>query len=164
MASVSLLWTNKEIIRNHGAEHMVFNAYKKLKRIPTIQEATSFSRISRFCGTNYYSAFIFTHLISLVTFIFLNYHIPEMILFFIAIFSKSLLPTCIFGLLAQYFNTSKPEKENLELAIAALTELERIEKTDEKKDEIKEEKPEKNISYVRITQQFKRKIKRVLQK
>jgi uncharacterized protein YqhQ len=164
MITISMIRDDKNTMRNHGAEHMVFNAYNKLKRIPTIHEATSFSRISRFCGTNYYSAFIFTHIISLLVYILFNYHISEMIIFFIAIFSKSLPPVCVFGLLAQYLNTSKPENENLELAIAALTELERIEKTDEKKDEIKEEKPEKNVSYVRITQQFKRRIKRVLQK
>ena len=40
----------KKLRKNHGAEHKVFNAYRKLKRVPTIKEAQRFSRICKTCG------------------------------------------------------------------------------------------------------------------
>ena len=59
----------KELLRNHGAEHKVFLAYKKLKRIPTVKEANHFSRINNACGITIYSAFITTQLIGFIVYI-----------------------------------------------------------------------------------------------
>lgn len=36
----------------HSAEHMVLNAYKKLKRVPSLEEIREYSRFSNSCGTN----------------------------------------------------------------------------------------------------------------
>ena len=39
-------------LRFHSAEHMVINAFSKLKRIPTLKEIHKFSRFSKYCGSN----------------------------------------------------------------------------------------------------------------
>lgn len=36
----------------HSAEHMVLNAYRELKRVPSLDEIRQFSRFSNSCGTN----------------------------------------------------------------------------------------------------------------
>lgn len=36
----------------HSAEHMVINAYRELKRVPTLKEIRGYSRFSNTCGTN----------------------------------------------------------------------------------------------------------------
>lgn len=42
----------KTIHRFHSAEHMVLNAYRDLKRVPSIEEISNYSRFSKTCGTN----------------------------------------------------------------------------------------------------------------
>lgn len=36
----------------HSAEHMILNAYHKLKRVPSLEELRDFSRFDNTCGTN----------------------------------------------------------------------------------------------------------------
>lgn len=36
----------------HSAEHMVLNAYRKLNRIPSLEETRNFPKFSNTCGTN----------------------------------------------------------------------------------------------------------------
>lgn len=117
----------KELLRNHGAEHKVFLAYKKLKRIPTVKEANHFSRINNACGITIYSAFITTQLIGFIVYIYTSYIIAELLLLLIPLFFQTIFPFNFIGKLAQFFTTSKPQKRNIELAIAALSALERRE-------------------------------------
>ncbi len=115
------------MLRNHGAEHKVFSAYKKLGRIPTVEEANHFSRINKACGVTIYSAFITAQLIGFIVYIHTSYIIPEILLFLIPLFFQTIFPFNFIGKLAQFFTTSKPQKRNIELAIAALSALERRE-------------------------------------
>lgn len=116
----------KELLKNHGAEHMVFAAYKKLKRVPTVKQAEKFSRISRVCGVTIYSAYITCQLIGFVIYTTTNYVIPEILLYLAPVFFQTIFPFNLIGKLAQFFTTSHPEDSNIELAIAALSELEKI--------------------------------------
>lgn len=117
----------KEILRNHGAEHKVFAAYTKLGRIPTVEEANQFSRINKACGATIYSAFITTQLIGFIVYIQTSYVISEILLFFIPLLFSTIFPFNFIGKLVQFFTTSRPKKHNIELAIAALSALERRE-------------------------------------
>lgn len=42
----------KDLYKFHSAEHMVLNAYSKLKRVPTIKEIYQYSQFNNACGTN----------------------------------------------------------------------------------------------------------------
>lgn len=109
--------------KNHGAEHMVWTAYKKLKRIPSIDEVKKFSRFNRHCGITIYSGFITSQLIGFFVYFFTGFVINEFILFFAAIFFRTLIPFNLIGLLMQFFTTKKPDDINIKLAISALVEL-----------------------------------------
>ena len=111
-------------MKNHGAEHKVIRAYMKLKRIPTLEEAKKFSRISKSCGVTIYSAFFTTQIIGFIVFVTKGYAIPEILLFIIPILFQSVFPFNLLGKIAQFFTTREPEDENIELAIAAITALE----------------------------------------
>lgn len=113
----------KKLRRNHGAEHKVFTAYNKLKRIPTINEAKTFPRICNVCGVTVFSALITGQLIGF--FLYTNYGImlSEKFLFFVPLLLHSIFPFNFLGKLAQFFTTDEPNDDNIELAIAALTEL-----------------------------------------
>ena len=111
-------------IKNHGAEHKVNLAYLKLKRVPNIDEAKSFSRINKACGIIIFSSFIISQLICFIIFIISGYYIiPEIVLFILTIFLQTCFPFNLLGKLAQFFTTSEPEEENLELAISSLSKL-----------------------------------------
>ena len=120
----------EEFLRNHGAENKVYSAYKKLKRIPTVEEANHFSRINRVCDITVHSSFITTQLIGFIVYINTDFMIPEVVLYLFHYYFKQYFPFNFIGKLAQLFTTSKPTKQNIELAIAALSELERVELLD----------------------------------
>lgn len=117
----------KELLRNHGAEHMVFSAYNKLKKVPTVEEARHFSRINRACGATIFSAFMTAQLIGFIVYLLTGFVISELILFLVPLFFQTIFPFNFLGKVAQFFTTSKPEKQNIELAIFALLSLERRE-------------------------------------
>lgn len=131
IAVLSLMFSisngKKELLRNHGAEHMVFSAYKKLERIPTVEETKRFSRINNSCKISIFSAYITSQIIGFIVYICTGYVIPEMLLYLIPLFFKTIFPFNFIGRLSQFFTTAEPEKHNIELAIAALSALERIE-------------------------------------
>lgn len=116
-----------ELRKNHGAEHKILAAYKVLQRIPTTTEAKSFTRICNVCGATIYSALITGQLIGF--FIFINYGImiPEKVLFFVPLLLHSIFPFNFLGKLIQFITTKEPDDDNIELAIAALTEIVRTE-------------------------------------
>lgn len=113
----------KEGLKNHGAEHKVFKAYRRLKRIPTLEEAKQFSRISRHCVIARTSGFITVQLIGFILYTCMGYQVSEILLYIVPLFVCNIFPFYLLGNLAQFFTTAKPEEENIELAIAALTEL-----------------------------------------
>lgn len=121
----------EEGLRNHGAEHKVFTAYRKLKRIPTIEEARKYSRISRYCGITILSTAIIAQLIGFALYACVGYRISELLLYFGTFFFHSTFPFNGIGILDQIFTTRKPKDENIELAIAALSELKRREERKE---------------------------------
>ena len=41
----------KKVARYHSAEHMVLNAYRKLGKVPSLDEIKTFSRFSQYCGS-----------------------------------------------------------------------------------------------------------------
>lgn len=114
----------KEFLKNHGAEHMVLAAYKKFKKVPTIEETRQFCRISPNCGTTIYSAFITSQLIGFIVYIATGYKLSEILLFLIPLFFNSVFPLNFIGKLCQFLTTTKPEDSNIELAISALSALE----------------------------------------
>lgn len=115
----------KEALKNHAAEHKVFSAYIKLKKIPTIEEAKTFSRIYRSCGITIYSGFITIQIIAFIVYICTGHMISELILFIGALLLRSTFPFNVLGKLAQFFTTSEPDNRNIELAIAAVSALEK---------------------------------------
>lgn len=115
---------NENWLRNHAAEHMVFSAYKKLKRLPSLEETKKFSRINRFCGITIFSAFFTAQLIGFFVYRYANYQLSEWILILVPMFFRSFFPFNILGKLAQFWTTSKPNDANINLAIAALGALE----------------------------------------
>lgn len=117
------LTEGEEALRNHGAEHKVFKAYKRLKRIPTMEEAKEFSRINRYCGIARNSALIVSQFIGFILYTYMGYRVSEILLYIVPLFLANVFPFYLLGNLAQFFTTAKPEEENIELAIAALTEL-----------------------------------------
>ncbi len=112
-----------EIRKNHGAEHKVIRAYEELEYIPTINKAQNFSRISSGCGATIYSALITGQLIGYFVYIYYGFMIPELLLYIVPLFFHSVFPFNLFGKIVQFFTTDKPDDDNIELAIAALTEL-----------------------------------------
>lgn len=114
--------------KNHGAEHKVFTAYKKLgHRIPDLYEVKRFPRICNVCDITLYSALIVGQLIGFFMYIIYGIMIPEKVLFFVPICLHFIFPFNFLGKIAQIFTTAEPDDDNIELAIAALTELIRAE-------------------------------------
>lgn len=132
-----------EMIKNHGAEHMVFNAYKSLKRVPSILYVKEFSRYSEVCGSNMLSVPIMTQLASgMLCYILWLCVSANLIGTFLSHFIMFVGCICIninalknyysrfygvFGRIFQLITTAKPDNKNLMLAITALKELERAE-------------------------------------
>ncbi len=109
----------KNAYKFHSAEHMVLNAYRKLKRVPTIEEIHQYSRFSNSCGTNGTTLMVmdFT-LMSLCTFIrnplycFIGMLFVQIIVF--------ILLQCGFLNFLQEFTTIIPTDKELNVAIAGM--------------------------------------------
>lgn len=97
---------NVNLRKNHGAEHMVFKAYRKLKRIPTVSEARKFSRINSHCGINQWSAIIVAQIIAIFVYWCTGHIISEMLILTIAPMFASVFPFNFIGNIAQFWTTS----------------------------------------------------------
>jgi len=64
-----------QCLKNHAAEHMCFKAYRKLKRVPTVEEALQFSRIDRRCGITIFSSLITSQLIGYLIYVYAGYEV-----------------------------------------------------------------------------------------
>lgn len=119
----------QSIARYHAAEHMVIKAYEKLQRIPTIQEARTFSRFSKRCDSNkiIFKTIYYTVLSICVVLIgFFNGSIC------ILITSISIILILIADLkkwlrFFQVLFTNVPSDDELEVAIEGLKNFERME-------------------------------------
>ena len=103
----------------HSAEHMVLNAYRKLKRVPSIEEVHEYSRFSNSCGTNGTTQiFISFTLMFLCTFI----HNPlyRVIGMFAVNVIVLVLLQCGFLNFLQNFTTMPPTQKELAVAIAGM--------------------------------------------
>lgn len=119
----------KEFLKNHGAEHMVAAAYKKLKRLPSVKEAMKFSRLNKNCGLTVFSSFVTYEIINILLYMFTDLPTPLRIAWSIHILCIDFaLPFNFLSKFSQLFTTSKPNKQNIELAIAALKALEKAER------------------------------------
>lgn len=63
MLPEKLFGTNSKKI--HAAEHMMIHAYGKLHRLPSIEELRKYSRVDKYCGTNFISLILFCCIIFL---------------------------------------------------------------------------------------------------
>ncbi len=120
---ISLYKQGSEIRKNHGAEHKVYAAYKKLGYIPTVQKAQCFSRICNVCGATIYSALITGQLIGFIVYICTGFMIPEKLLFLVPFLLHSIFPFNFLGKLVQFITTKEPDDSNIELAISAIRTL-----------------------------------------
>lgn len=129
-AAISLkVGSMQSAARFHAAEHMALNAYRKLQRIPTLEEIRHFSRFSQTCG----SMELFRNTLSyfLVSICMAYMNVLNPIVYILLIIACPLLVFCLdkVGLLKllQVFLTSKPTDLELQVAIKGLEEFERME-------------------------------------
>lgn len=117
--------------RYHSAEHMVLNAYRDLKRVPTLEEIKHYSRFSEYCGSraiiyklvSYGSACILISISNLIP-LFVYIYLCIIVAVFIAIAnSKGWLK--VFQVLI----TSKPTDSELEVAIEGLKALQELDES-----------------------------------
>lgn len=109
----------KNAYKFHSAEHMVLNAYRKLKRVPNIEEIRQYSRFSNSCGTN-----TTTQMVMKFTLMFLCTFIRNPLYSFIGMLSVNIivliLLRCGFLNFLQKFTTIIPTDEELNVAIAGM--------------------------------------------
>ena len=110
----------KELLRNHGAEHMTILAFKKLGRPPTIGEARKFSRIAKKCGASLYSGLITGQIIGFIIYKIRNFMIPEIVLLIVPLILHRCFLFNLIGMFVQFFTTGIPENRDLRLAIEAI--------------------------------------------
>lgn len=109
----------KNAYKFHAAEHMVLNAYGKLKRVPSIEEIRQYSRFDKDCGTNSVTQIIMNYtLMFLCTFISNQlYMLLGMLFINIIVF---ILMQCGFLNFLQKFTTIIPTDKELKVAIAGM--------------------------------------------
>lgn len=120
--SVGVHRTRKNTMRTykfHSAEHMVFNAYHKLQRVPSLEELREYSRFSNNCGTN-----ITTQIVMSCVLLFCCTFISDPLYRIIGVFLSCLI---VFILLKtgklnflQLLTTIIPTDVELEVAIEAI--------------------------------------------
>lgn len=109
----------KNAYKFHSAEHMVLNAYRKLKRVPSLEEIREYSRFSNSCGTN-----ATTQIVMNFTLMFLCTFISNPLYSIIGMLSASIivliLLQCGFLNFLQKCTTIIPTDKELSVAIAGM--------------------------------------------
>ncbi len=109
----------KNAYKFHSAEHMVLNAYRKLKRVPSLEEICEYSRFSNSCGTN-----ATTQMIMNFTLMFLCTFISNPLYSLIGMLSANIivliLLQCGFLNFLQKYTTIIPTDKELSVAIAGM--------------------------------------------
>ena len=118
-----VIFFNKDTSRNHSAEHKMFNAYNKMKVLPSIEDAKKFSRFNINCGTNLF----FTHIVTYILYIFVNTKFP---LFTVRRICRFLNIKAIFTPL-QILTTRTPSDKNMYIAQSTLKRLIEVEECSE---------------------------------
>lgn len=106
---------NGDFARYHAAEHKICNAYDKYQRLPTLEEIKKESRFSKYCGSMESSrkiifslGYFLSGLIFFSNGMYKEYIISIIVVFFISITLNKYL---------QIFITSKPNDEDIKLAM-----------------------------------------------
>lgn len=103
----------------HSAEHMVINAYRKLKRVPTIEEIRQYSRFFNACGTNATTQMVMNFIL-----MFLCTFIRNKMYMIIGMLSGNIiiliLLQCGFLNFLQKFTTIIPTDKELDVAIEGM--------------------------------------------
>ncbi len=109
----------KDRYKFQGAEHMVLNAYKKLKRVPSLEEIRSYSRYDKSCGTNFTTQIVMNFsLIYLCTFIQNQFYM--IIGMWISNILILILLQCGVLNFLQKYTTEEPTDKELSVAIEGL--------------------------------------------
>ena len=128
--------TKKNTYKFHSAEHMVINAYEKLKRVPTIEEIREYSRFDNSCGTN-----ATTQIVMSFTLMFLCTFISNPLYMTIGMLSVNIvviiLLQCGFLNFLQKYTTIVPTDKELSVAIAGMNVWYENEKKQKEKSKIK---------------------------
>ena len=111
--------SEKNVFKFHSAEHMIINAYKKLERVPSLEEIREFSRFSNSCGTNVITQIVFSFIL-----MFFCTFIPNIRLMNVAILSVNfvilILLQCGFLNFLQRYTTIVPTDRELLVAISGM--------------------------------------------
>lgn len=108
-----------DFFKFHSAEHMILNAYRKLKRIPSLEELRDFSRFSNTCGTNtMFIRFMDSLVLLIISFTFNNSLFCKILLVLDIV--MSMLSLCGVLNFLQFLTTRKPTDRELLVAIAGL--------------------------------------------
>lgn len=109
----------KNAYKFHSAEHMVLNAYRKLKRVPSLEEIRQYSRFSNSCGTN-----VTTQMVMNFTLMFLCTFICNPLYRCIGMLSVNIivliLLQCGFLNFLQKYTTITPTDKELSVAIEGM--------------------------------------------
>lgn len=120
---------HKRNFKFHSAEHMIINAYKALKRAPTLEEARTYSRISNDCGSNIAICSCITALLMAITACILPDFLRPFCLYVIYYGMEFIRKKGAFNF-AQLLTTKKCTDKELKVAIAGLELLIEKEKED----------------------------------
>ncbi len=135
---------NRSTARYHAAEHMVINAYRKLKRIPTFEEVKKSSRFSTKCGSRTIINNIVMYSLVCLAMVFVakwNFILYLLVIVLIPIF-RMLADKKGWLKFLQVFITEKPSDAEIKLAIEGIKNYEAMEeKINEQQMEIPEDFP-----------------------
>lgn len=125
LLGIFLVYTNREkkqsknLFRFHAAEHMVLNAYKKLKRVPSLEEIHQYSRFHNDCGTNLATLILVSFTLFFICSFISNplYHLIGLLFVTVIVF---ILLQCGLLNFLQNFTTIPPTDKELMVAIAGM--------------------------------------------
>lgn len=109
----------KNSYKFHSAEHMVLNAYRKLKRVPSLTEISQYSRFDNACGTNLTTQSVM-NLILLFACSFISNPLYCLLGYLLSPLIVFILIQCGFLNFLQNFTTIKPTDKELLVAIAGM--------------------------------------------
>lgn len=114
-----MLSKDPKILKNHGAEHKVFNAATKKGSVPTLEEAKKASRFCPWCGVKVFSVILSLISLNIVLSAFNLYVIPFGIVLVAGYKLPGYDPFCYY--VQKRKTTAEPSDEELSLALNAFT-------------------------------------------
>ncbi len=118
-----------DLYKFHSAEHMVLNAYSKLKRVPTIQEICQYSQFINSCSTNVTAVIVTSCILMFVC----SFITDQLIVILLVNIITIILLNCGCLNVLQKFTTITPTNKELLVAIEGMnTWLENEKKEKEK--------------------------------